>query len=94
MCFRSLPRRVLAGLLACFLLSFSYASLAHSHALFLFDMREYEILQCSNKDILLGWPKSSFRFFCTSFQKNLNELLANPIHVANLERFYLWLAKI
>ena len=30
-------------------------------------------------NVILGWPKSLFRFFQWILQKNLNELLANPI---------------
>ena len=27
---------------------------------------------------ILGWPKSSFRFFCSILWKNLNELFGQP----------------
>ena len=34
---------------------------------------------CSDEQTyLLGWPKSSFGFFCTILWKNLNELLGQP----------------
>jgi len=36
----------------------------------------FNLLQ--NCDILLGWPKSSFGFFCNIIQKNLNKLFGQP----------------
>ena len=33
------------------------------------------------KKYLLGWPKSSFRFFRKILQKDLNKRLANPIYL-------------
>ena len=41
----------------------------------IFD-NEYIFLK--QKHIILGWPKSSFGFFCNILQKNPNELFGQP----------------
>ena len=51
-------------------------------------------------DLLLGWPRSSLKFFHKMLQKNPNELLANPIDISGPPNlifycfYYFWIIRL